>query len=556
MVEKEFKDHQPGSSCSIDSTSDHQDGEAESEQISTPQEDLENQIIIFQSARLEDEQRPIEYVPRHLKRGLFGRFALIQETQTPTRYPQKTKWLITAIIALAAAAAPMGSASVLPALTLISTDFHVSNTVTNLSIAFYMLAMSIFPLWWSSFSEEFGRRSIYIVSFSLFIVFGVVSAEAQNIGMFIAARLLSGGAAASVQAVGAGTIADIWEPRERGKAMGIFYLGPLCGPLFAPIIGGALAQGFGWRATQWFLVIFGGIVLVGLVFLLPETLTKRKSGLDNVPVQTRAEVSKAVMSNTNKDSAPETTTPMEATTSTPDLQRTSTRQSVKDKSKKGVKLLKRCLIDPLEIILLLRFPAVAVTVFYAAITFGSLYTLNVSIELSFSSPPYNFSTLIVGLLYIPNSIGYVLASIFGGRWLDHVMKREARKKGRVDEKGRLILRPEDRMRENAWLAAFMFPLALIWYGWTVEKGVIWIVPVSYTCTPLRGFGLPNSDDCQFLLRYWFHAHIRHGYDHIDRVYTAESVQWHVFPLPLHFTRSLTLHQAWRSITLCATSLVA
>ena len=69
-------------------------------------------------------------------------------------------------------------------------------------------------------------------------------------------RMLSGGAAASVQAVGAGTIADIWEVKERGRAMGIFYLGPLCGPLLAPIIGGALNEGLGWRSVQWFQVRF------------------------------------------------------------------------------------------------------------------------------------------------------------------------------------------------------------------------------------------------------------------------------------------------------------
>ena len=53
--------------------------------------------------------------------------------------------------------------------------------------------------------------------------------------MLILMRLLGGGASASVQAVGAGTIADLWEPRERGRAMGMFYLGPLTGPLFAPV---------------------------------------------------------------------------------------------------------------------------------------------------------------------------------------------------------------------------------------------------------------------------------------------------------------------------------
>ena len=141
-------------------------------------------------------------------------------------------------------------------------------------------------------------------------------------------------------------------------------------------------------------------------------------------------------------------------------------------------MLRRCFIDPLKILLLLRFPAVAVTAGYASMTFGCLYFLNISIEETFSSPPYQFSTIIVGLLYIPNSIGYILGSIFGGRWLDYIMKREAKRAGRIDANGKLIFRPEDRMRENAWVAAIVFPLALVWYGWAVQYGVHWIVPVS------------------------------------------------------------------------------
>ena len=419
-------------------------------------------------------------VPRHERRGLFARITFIPETTDPVRYPRRTKWLITFIVAMAASAAPMGSATIMPALTVVSRDFHMPDKITNLSVALYMLSMSIFPLWWSSFSETLGRRTIYIVSFALFVLFAVLSAIASSIPMLIVMRMLSGGAAASVQAVGAGTIADIWEPKERGRAMGIFYLGPLCGPLFAPIIGGALTQGFGWRATQWFLVIFGSIVLCGLTLFLPETLKMRRDILDDTP----KEKDRKLASNAGILGIDDDTKDVEATgkaiqskRSSLNLQRTVSTRSVKEKTQKWVKILKRCLLDPLKIILLLRYPAVAISVYYASITFGSLYFLNISIERTFSKPPYNFSTVIVGLLYIPNSIGYFLASIFGGPWLDHIMKREARKKGRIDEKGGLILRPEDRMKENAWFAAFMFPAALIWYGWSVEKGVLWIVPV-------------------------------------------------------------------------------
>jgi multidrug resistance protein len=341
----------------------------------------------------------------------------------------------------------------LAALPQLSKDLHISPTISNLSVALYMLSMSIFPLWWSSFSETLGRRTIYLVSFALFTLWNIVAAESTSIGMLIVMRVLGGGAAASVQAVGAGTIADIWETYERGKAMGIFYLGPLLGPLLAPIIGGVLSQAWGWRATQWFQVIYGGILFLILTFCLPETLARRR------------------------ERVPQPAEPTEESTTRPALTRVSTRQSVQIKTKKAAKILKRCIIDPLSVLAYLRFPAVLITVYLASITFGSLYVLNISIQRTFSVSPYSYKVIIVGLLYIPNSLGYLLASVLGGKWTDVIMYREARKAGRYDENGKLIFIPEDRLRENAWMAAVVFPGALIWYGWSAEKGVIWIVPM-------------------------------------------------------------------------------
>lgn len=240
--------------------------------------------------------------------------------------------------------------------------------------------------------------------------------------------------------------------------MGIFYLGPLCGPLLSPIIGGALAQRWNWRSTLWFLVAYGGINVVFIFFALPETLVVHKTP---VPDTTRGEEPIGRQ-----------------------LSRVSSRQVVQWTAR-WLKGLKVVFIDPLKIVLYLRYPAVFLTVYYASITFGALYVLNVSIQDTFGKAPYNFSTIILGLLYIPNSLGYVIASIFGGRWMDSIMQREARKANRYDENGNLVYLPEDRMRENAWLGALLYPAALIWYGWTAQKGVFWLVPVCNSETRER-----------------------------------------------------------------------
>lgn len=397
--------------------------------------------------------RALTVVPVSKRRGLFARFAvLIPEVYRPYDYSRKTKWIITSIVALAGSTAPMGSGILYPALPEVAVDLQTSPNIANLTVALYVLSMAIFPIWWSAFSETFGRRTVYVVSFGLGIVFAVLSALSTNIAMLIVMRALSGGASASVQAVGAGTIADIWEIRERGSAMGMFYLGPLMGPLLAPIVGGALTQKWKWRSAMYFVAIHSGLVFVMLFLCLPETL-KRK-----VPEQ--------LPQSMDRDAAEDR----------PGLARATTRQSIAASTRNSAKTFKRFAIDPMKVLLTLRFLPIAVTVFIAAVTFASLFILNVSIQSTFSKEPYGYSTLIVGLLYIPSSLGYISSSAFGGRWIDYIMAREARKAERYDADGKLIYLPEDRMCENAWLAVSLYPTMLIVFGWTVAKGLHWAVP--------------------------------------------------------------------------------
>lgn len=454
------RQHSTGSGSSNDSQrtlSDH----PHDHQTATPSRERSR----AQSSARSVKQDPVK-VPRRQRRGLLGRFTIIAEVTNQYDYPRKTKWILTFVIAVAGAAGPMASSIVLPALVDITRDFNSTATVVNLSIALFMLSMSIFPLWWSAFSETLGRRTIYLTSFTLYVIFSVVGAVSTNVGMFLAARVLYGGASASVQAVGAGSIADIWEVHERGKAIGFFYLGPLCGPLLSPIIGGLLAQNFGWRSIQWFLVIFGGVILLFLTLCLPETLRERKSIAAEAEAELTDDISTAEKGeNDDKECRPT-------------LSRRKTTQSVVQlKSKKYITMLRRFFIDPLRIILYLQFPAVSVCVFYATVTFCALYSLNISIQQTFSAQPYNYNNIIIGLCYLPNSLGYFVTSIFGGRWVDYIMAREAKKAGRYDSRGKLQYKPEDRMKENIWVGALMFPAALIAYGWTAEYGVNLAAPL-------------------------------------------------------------------------------
>ena len=315
--------------------------------------------------------------------------------------------------------------------------------------------------------------------------------------MFLVMRILSGGASGSVQAVGAGTIADIWHVKERGNAMSTYYLGPLMGPLFAPIIGGALQLRFGWRSTMWFNFILGALALAFVVFGLPETLQHwKRFGAKEM-------------------------SPLDPGSQGEPLSRVSSRQTIKKKGRLVLRIIYGTFVEPLMITRYLQFPAVLITIYYASITFAVLYMLSISIQDTFSKPPYSYSTLIVGLTYLPNSLGYAVGSLFAGRWTDKIMAREARKVGRVDGEGRLVYRPEDRMKENIWLAAMVYPCSLLWYGWTAEKKVFWLVPVSSNGPGVRhatSLGLANAStaDCQLLLWDSQHGGLFHCDNDVDR----------------------------------------
>jgi hypothetical protein len=53
--------------------------------------------------------RALTTVPLSQRRGLFAKLSLIPEVERPYDYANKTKWLITLIVSIAAAAAPLGS---------------------------------------------------------------------------------------------------------------------------------------------------------------------------------------------------------------------------------------------------------------------------------------------------------------------------------------------------------------------------------------------------------------------------------------------------------------
>ncbi|KAF2269135.1 MFS general substrate transporter [Lojkania enalia] len=168
---------------------------------------------------------------------------------------------------------PLCGAVYLPSLVLFEDVFDVSATVINATVSVYMAVFAIAPLFGAAASDYGGRKTVYIFGLGSFLISNILLASIPaNITALFILRTFQALGSCIVFSVGAGTVADITEPKSRASSLAWFLLGPQLGPILGPLIGGQFADMSRWRWIFGFLALACAPVYFMIVFMLPETL--------------------------------------------------------------------------------------------------------------------------------------------------------------------------------------------------------------------------------------------------------------------------------------------
>ncbi|KAH9478196.1 Efflux pump radE [Psilocybe cubensis] len=356
------------------------------------------------------------------------------------------KWISMAVVALYTLIPPLASSMMSPGLPELAEKFDIhSSTILAMTLTVFLISLALGPLILAPLSEMYGRTWILHVGNLLSIVFNLSCAFAPNTAALIAFRFLCGLSGGAPIAIGGGTVSDLFAPRERAVAMGMFNLGPLLGPAIGPVAGGYITQTVG---IKWVFIVIAIFCAVGSVIGIPLLRETYAPVIRMRKAQREGNEQKAARAHPMLIQARGNMT----------------------------KILWINLTRPLEM-LFGSFICFIMSLFMAFI-YG-IYYLMFSTFANLFSDTYGFGPGAGGLAYIGLGVGFILSTVWGARGADALYKYLADRNG---GKGK----PEMRI-PSMLIGSLLVPIGLFWYGWSAQARIHWIMPIIGTA--IFGFGI-------------------------------------------------------------------
>jgi DHA2 family multidrug resistance protein len=150
-------------------------------------------------------------------------------------------------------------------------SLSASQDQINWVLTSYIVAAAIMtaPVGWVA--NRFGRKRIFIVCSAGFTFASVLCGLAQDINQMVLFRLLQGVFGAALVPLSQAVMLDSYSLQERAKAMSIWGMGVMMGPIMGPSLGAWLTETYSWHWVFFVNLPFGIFTVLGLLVFMDET---------------------------------------------------------------------------------------------------------------------------------------------------------------------------------------------------------------------------------------------------------------------------------------------
>jgi DHA2 family multidrug resistance protein len=159
-------------------------------------------------------------------------------------------------------------------------SLSASQDQINWVLTSYIVAAAIMtaPVGW--IANRFGRKRIFILCSGGFTVASVLCGLAQDINQMVLFRLLQGVFGAALVPLSQAVMLDSYALHERAKAMSIWGMGVMMGPIMGPSLGAWLTETYSWHWVFFVNLPFGVFTVLGLLVFMDETRKNRDLRFD------------------------------------------------------------------------------------------------------------------------------------------------------------------------------------------------------------------------------------------------------------------------------------
>jgi DHA2 family multidrug resistance protein len=125
-------------------------------------------------------------------------------------------------------------------------------------------------------ADRVGRRPLFIWSVIAFTGASVLCAIAQNLPQMVAFRAIQGVSGALLVPIAQAVMFDINPPAKHARAMAIFGMGVMIGPILGPVLGGWLTENYNWRWVFLVNLPVGAACALLLIRFMPASETRKR----------------------------------------------------------------------------------------------------------------------------------------------------------------------------------------------------------------------------------------------------------------------------------------
>src|ERR1700730_9936924 len=139
----------------------------------------------------------------------------------------------------------------------------------------YIIATAIMMPLSGWLAGQLRRKRVFLFSIAGFTVASVLCGLAQTLPEMVVFRALQGLGGAALVPMSQAVLLDINPPEHHGRAMAVWGLGVILGPIIGPALGGWLTDDYNWRWVFYINVPFGIISFLGVLAFLAESARRR-----------------------------------------------------------------------------------------------------------------------------------------------------------------------------------------------------------------------------------------------------------------------------------------